>query len=126
MRWGLCKEVLVSNGVLPDFFWIGQDTKIGFCRRQKMSRKFVSNVQVGDNWYLASSEISTRLNCLQTCSPVNYMAEKSKGWILIFFFFLIGGQVVDSRSPWRLSIIPEMFWSIINFFVLLWVLHHYY
>ncbi|XP_022299600.1 selenoprotein K-like [Crassostrea virginica] len=29
-----------------------------------------------------------------------------------------GGQVVDSQSPWRLSIIPEIFWGIINFVVL--------
>lgn len=33
-------------------------------------------------------------------------------------FIPLRGQVVDSRSPWRLSIIPETFWSIINFFVL--------
>ncbi|XP_064632705.1 selenoprotein K-like [Lineus longissimus] len=29
-----------------------------------------------------------------------------------------GGQVLDSRSPWRLSIIPEFFFGIMNFFVL--------
>ncbi|XP_052090626.1 selenoprotein K-like [Mytilus californianus] len=29
-----------------------------------------------------------------------------------------GGQMLDSRSPWRLSVIPELFWSIVNFFVL--------
>jgi len=26
--------------------------------------------------------------------------------------------MVDNKSPWRLSIIPEMFWGIINFVVL--------
>ncbi|XP_061187619.1 selenoprotein K-like isoform X2 [Saccostrea echinata] len=31
-----------------------------------------------------------------------------------------GGQMVDSQSPWRLSIIPEIFWGIINFIVL-WI-----
>jgi len=25
---------------------------------------------------------------------------------------------VDSRSPWRLSLIPELFWGIVNFVVL--------
>ncbi|XP_059169727.1 selenoprotein K-like isoform X2 [Physella acuta] len=28
------------------------------------------------------------------------------------------GQVVDSRSPWRLSIIPDMIWGFINFIIL--------
>ncbi|XP_046580218.1 selenoprotein K-like [Haliotis rubra] len=28
------------------------------------------------------------------------------------------GQVLDSRSPWRLSVIPEMFWGFINFILL--------
>ncbi|XP_041459405.1 selenoprotein K-like isoform X2 [Lytechinus variegatus] len=28
------------------------------------------------------------------------------------------GQVMDSRSPWRLSFIPEFFWGIVNFIVL--------
>ena len=28
---------------------------------------------------------------------------------------IVNGQVVSSRSPWRLSIIPEIFWGIINF-----------
>ncbi|XP_030856256.1 selenoprotein K isoform X3 [Strongylocentrotus purpuratus] len=25
------------------------------------------------------------------------------------------GQVMDSRSPWRLSYIPELFWGAVNF-----------
>lgn len=28
------------------------------------------------------------------------------------------GNMMDNRSPWRLSIIPEMFWGLINFIVL--------
>ncbi|XP_019637815.1 PREDICTED: selenoprotein K-like [Branchiostoma belcheri] len=32
--------------------------------------------------------------------------------------YVTGGQMLDSRSPWRLSIIPEIFWGIINFIVL--------
>jgi len=28
---------------------------------------------------------------------------------------IVNGQVVDSRSPWRLSIFPEIFWGIVNF-----------
>ncbi|XP_005105508.1 selenoprotein K [Aplysia californica] len=28
------------------------------------------------------------------------------------------GQVLESRSPWRLSVIPEMIWGLINFIVL--------
>jgi len=28
------------------------------------------------------------------------------------------GTVNDSRSPWRLSFIPDMFWAVINFVVL--------
>jgi len=28
------------------------------------------------------------------------------------------GQLSDSRSPWRLSIIPELIWGLINFIVL--------
>ena len=33
----------------------------------------------------------------------------------------LSGQVLESRSPWRLSFIPEFFWGIINFIILLWV-----
>jgi len=29
-----------------------------------------------------------------------------------------GGQVLDGQSPWRLSIISDTFWAIINFVVL--------
>jgi len=29
-----------------------------------------------------------------------------------------GGQVNEARSPWRLSIIPELFWGMLNFVVL--------
>ncbi|KAK7102402.1 selenoprotein K-like [Littorina saxatilis] len=32
--------------------------------------------------------------------------------------YVSGGQVLESRSPWRLSFIPEFFWGIINFIVL--------
>lgn len=28
---------------------------------------------------------------------------------------IVNGQVVESRSPWRLSIIPEIFWGVVNF-----------
>ncbi|XP_072177787.1 selenoprotein K-like isoform X2 [Diadema setosum] len=28
------------------------------------------------------------------------------------------GQLLESRSPWRLSIIPELFWGAVNFIVL--------
>ena len=28
---------------------------------------------------------------------------------------IVNGQMVDSRSPWRLSIIPEIFWGVVNF-----------
>jgi len=28
--------------------------------------------------------------------------------------YITGGQVTERRSPYRLSIIPELFWSIIN------------
>ncbi|KAH9518918.1 hypothetical protein Btru_008659 [Bulinus truncatus] len=28
------------------------------------------------------------------------------------------GDILESKSPWRLSIIPEFIWGIINFFVL--------
>ncbi|XP_013407766.1 selenoprotein K-like [Lingula anatina] len=29
-----------------------------------------------------------------------------------------GGEVLDSRSNWRLSYIPELFWAVVEFFVL--------
>ncbi|XP_076468804.1 selenoprotein K-like [Babylonia areolata] len=32
--------------------------------------------------------------------------------------YVSGGQVLESRSPWRFSVIPEFFWGIINFIVL--------
>lgn len=38
---------------------------------------------------------------------------------ITFDYFCYLGQVVDSQSPWRLSIVPEIFWGIINFIVLL-------
>ncbi|KAK3793184.1 hypothetical protein RRG08_009483 [Elysia crispata] len=32
--------------------------------------------------------------------------------------YISNGQVVESRSPWRLSFITDLFWGIINFVVL--------
>lgn len=32
--------------------------------------------------------------------------------------YVSGGQVLDSQSSWRLSVIPEIFWGIVNFIVL--------
>lgn len=32
--------------------------------------------------------------------------------------YISGGEILQSRSPWRLSIIPEFIWGVINFFVL--------
>jgi hypothetical protein len=65
---------MVSNGVLPDFFWINQDTNVGFCcllchhlllfsanngpKIRMRSRVAASNVQVGDNWS-STSRITT-------------------------------------------------------------------
>jgi len=28
---------------------------------------------------------------------------------------IVNGQVVSERSPWRLSILPEIFWGFVNF-----------
>ncbi|KAK9829416.1 hypothetical protein WJX72_005735 [[Myrmecia] bisecta] len=28
--------------------------------------------------------------------------------------YIVNGQVVQKRSPWRLSIIPDTFWAIVN------------
>ena len=78
---------MVSNGVLPDFFWIIQDTNVGFCcmlspfiivvckKWPENSCAFASNVQVGDNWSSTSSvENSYRGRCLRQflhCCPFN-------------------------------------------------------
>jgi len=32
--------------------------------------------------------------------------------------YVAGGQVVNSKTPWRMSIIPDFFWGVINFVVL--------
>jgi len=32
--------------------------------------------------------------------------------------YVSGGQMLDNQSPWRLNFIPELFWGLINFFVL--------
>ncbi|KAL5013239.1 hypothetical protein ScPMuIL_007509 [Solemya velum] len=32
--------------------------------------------------------------------------------------YVSGGELVDAKSPWRFSIIPELFWALINFIVL--------
>ncbi|KAF1779787.1 Selenoprotein SelK/SelG [Phytophthora cactorum] len=35
--------------------------------------------------------------------------------------YVSGGDVVAKRSPWRLSIVTDMFWGVINFVGLLYV-----
>jgi Selenoprotein SelK_SelG len=35
------------------------------------------------------------------------------------FLYLFLGRIVRKRTIWRLSIIPEMFWAIVNFFYVL-------
>ncbi|KAL8595171.1 hypothetical protein ACOMHN_013844 [Nucella lapillus] len=32
--------------------------------------------------------------------------------------YVSGGQVLESRSPWRFSAIPEFFWGVLNFIIL--------
>ncbi|XP_041348798.1 selenoprotein K-like [Gigantopelta aegis] len=32
--------------------------------------------------------------------------------------YVSSGHILDSRSPWRLSFIPDLFWGIVNFIVL--------
>ncbi|KUF97829.1 Selenoprotein K [Phytophthora nicotianae] len=35
--------------------------------------------------------------------------------------YVSGGDVVAKRSPWRLSIVTDMFWGVVNFVGLLYV-----